>query len=174
MSAVTAIRAGDPIGAALAADPDGVLERIAETASVAMREVLDRLGAPQAVRIEGTLFQEVWAELAGWGPIMFIVHTRDGVFETKGSLPHGTLARGYFNVHGDSPIGGHLRADRCAAIYLVDRPFFKRRSCSVQFVSVDGDVMFKVFVARDAERNLDPKQLAAFETLRRAHAQAAG
>lgn len=53
-----------------------------------------------------------------------------------------------------------------AAIYFVDRPFFGRRSCSVQFINVDGEAMFKVFVGRDESRNMRPEQLARFERLR--------
>jgi putative heme iron utilization protein len=57
-------------------------------------------------------------------------------------------------------------ADRCRSIYFVDRPFFGKRSCSLQFVSLDGDATFKVFVARAADRSLDPRQLGLFEELR--------
>ena len=103
---------------------------------------------------------------------MFIVHTEDGVFETKAALPPGESGRGYFNIHGDSPIGGHIRADRCAAIYFIDRPFFKRRSCSLQFVNFAGGAMFKVFVARDEKRELLGEQLERFERLREAEAAA--
>lgn len=162
-------RPGDPgaaIRAALAEKPDGVLETVAEACGATMQDVLAELGPDQALRIEGALFEEIWAELTAWGEIMFIVHTRDGVFEVSGALPPGSSGRGYFNIHGDSPIGGHLRADRCASIWLVDRPFFGRRSCSVQFVNGEGGVMFKVFVARMPDRTLEPTQLARFEALK--------
>ena len=102
---------------------------------------------------------------------MFIVHTRNGVFETRGALPNGTHGRGYFNIHGDSPIGGHLNIARCAAIYFVDRPFFGRRSCSIQFIDSDGEAMFKVFAGRDASRALLPDHVAKFEALRAVHAR---
>jgi putative heme iron utilization protein len=36
----------------------------------------------------------------------------------------------------------------------------------VQFISGDGQAMFKVFVARDEAKNLKPDQLARFEKLR--------
>jgi len=97
--------------------------------------------------------------------VTFIVHTEDGVFETKAPLPPGSEARGYFNIHGESPLGGHLRIARCAAIYFVDRPFFGRRSCSLQFVNIDG--------GRDEKRELLADQLARFERLRDAETNAA-
>ncbi|HYH70855.1 MAG TPA: heme utilization cystosolic carrier protein HutX [Methyloceanibacter sp.] len=154
----------DGVRADLAGKPDGVLETVAERHDVPLQAVLDCLPAP---RVPGERFAEIWRELTAWGEVMFLVHTRDGVFECKTRLPPGEAGRGYFNIHGpDSPLGGHLRADRCRWIYFVDRPFFGKRSCSLQFVSVDGDAMFKVFVARAAGRSLDPRQLALFEDLR--------
>jgi hypothetical protein len=45
-------------------------------------------------------------------------------------------------------------------------PFFGRRSCSLQFINLDGGAMFKVFVRRDEKRELLPDQLARFERLR--------
>jgi len=154
------------IRADLAEKPDGVLEALAEKHQTSMRTVYEALGNDQAVRVDGGRFDDLWADLTGWGVVLFLVHTRDGVFEIKASLPKGEHGRGYFNIHGDSPLGGHLRADRCESIWFVDRAFFGRRSCSLVFVSVDGDAMFKVFVGRDAERNLDASQLAKFEALR--------
>lgn len=168
---MTAAEAG-PAGAAsriaadLAAKPDGVLEELARRHDASMRVVLDCLGSEQASSAPGEAFEAIWADLTAWGEVMFIVHTEDGVFECAGALSEGSPGRGYFNIHGDSPIGGHLRADRCAAIYFVDRPFFGRRSCSLQFVNHDGGVMFKVFVGRGPERVLKPDQVARFEALR--------
>lgn len=159
----------DAIDAALAAKPDGVLESVASEHGASMEAVLRRLPAGQAIFAPGDAFVAVWQALVGFGDVVFIVHTQDGVFETKATLPEGSLARGYFNVHGAGPLSGHLRADRCKAICFVDRPFFGRRSCSVQFINTDGGVMFKVFVARDAERNLSPEQTARFEALRQSY-----
>ncbi len=156
------------IRASLEAEPDGVLDELARRHGVPLRDVLDLLPAGAALRAPGTRFAEIWGELTQWGAMVFIVHSADGVFETKASLPPGSLGRGYFNIHGDSPLGGHIRADRCAAIYFVDRPFFKRRSCSLQFINADGDSMFKVFVARDEQRELLADQRKRFERLREA------
>lgn len=157
----------DPLDALrrdLAERPDGVLEALAERHGVPLRAVLDALPGGQAVPLS-LGFAEAWAELGAWGTVMLIVHTRDGVFEIRTPLPPGEPGRGSFNVHGDGPFGGHLRAERCAAIYRVDRPFFGRRSCSVVFLNLEGEAMFKVFVARGPDRTLDPAQLARFEAL---------
>ncbi|WP_112662768.1 heme utilization cystosolic carrier protein HutX [Microvirga flavescens] len=146
--------------------PDGILEAVAEKHGVPLLTVLECLGENAASPVAGGDFESVWNELTAWGDITFVVHTRDGVFETKGSLPNGETGRGYFNVHGASPISGHIKADRCSLIYLVDRPFFGKRSCSVQFINEDGEAMFKVFVGRNEDRSLKGDQLARFETLR--------
>lgn len=159
------------VKAALAEKPDGVLESLAEQHGVSYRAVLECLAPAQRHVADGAAFEALWRELTAWGPVMFIVHTVNGVFETKAPLPPGTLGRGYFNIHGDSPIGGHLRSDRCAAIYFIDRPFFGRRSLSIQFIDRDGDAMFKVFAARDASRELLPDQVRCFQALRDTHAR---
>jgi len=162
------------IRADLAARPDGVLETIAEAHGVPLRSVLDCLDPDNAMQVPGDLFEEVWSDLTTWGDITFVVHTRDGVFECKGGVPPGSMGRGYFNIHGDSPIGGHLRVDRCRAIYFIDRLFFGRRSCSVQFVNEDGGVMFKIFVGRGEDRSLREDQLVRFETLRACYGKGPG
>jgi heme iron utilization protein len=156
----------------LAEQADGVLDDVARRHGVPLRVVLDLLPSAAARQAPGARFVEIWNELTGWGSVTFIVHTEDGVFETKAPLPPGSEARGYFNIHGESPLGGHIRAARCAAIYFVDRPFFGRRSCSIQFINVDGGAMFKVFVGRDEKRELIPDQLARFEQLREAETAA--
>lgn len=165
-SASRANGSADAVRNALSENPDGVLETIAGEHSVTYRTVLDCLPFENAAAAPAEQFDRIWQDLTTWGPVVFIVHTADGVFETACTIPPGSHGRGYFNIHGDSPLGGHLKIDRCAAIYFIDRPFFKRRSCSVQFINGDGQAMFKVFVARDEAKNLKPDQLARFEKLR--------
>jgi putative heme utilization carrier protein HutX len=154
------------IRAALAAKADGVLETIARQENVPLRAVLAELPAGEATFIEGSRFDEIWSELTGWGEVLFLVHTKDIVAEIEGSLPAGTHGQGYFNIHGDSPIGGHIKAANCTEIFLIDRAFHGRRSCSVQFFNGEGESMFKIFVRRDKERNLLTDQLQKFETLK--------
>jgi putative heme utilization carrier protein HutX len=105
--------------------------------------------------------------LTGWGEVLLIVHTPDIVLECAGSIPPGSFARGYYNLSGNSPIGGHLKAQNCAQIAFVSRPFMGRPSRSLQFFNASGEAMFKVFVRRDNERNLIAEQVARFEELRR-------
>jgi putative heme utilization carrier protein HutX len=156
----------EAIRASLKEQPDGVLDGVARGHAVPLRVVLDLLPGPAARAASGARFVDIWGDLVDWGPVTFIVHTDDGVFETKAPLAPGSEARGYFNIHRESPLGGHLRIARCAAIYFVDRPLFGRRSCSLQFLNIDGGAMFKVFVGRDEKRELLADQLVRFERLR--------
>ncbi len=155
----------DKLAARLARNPDGVLETLAAEHGVTVRDATAMLG-PQRVRwAQATRFDEVFADLAAWGELLFLVHTPNIVLEVKGALPPGEHGRGYFNLHGAGPIGGHLKADRCAAIAFVRRPFFGSDSASIQFFDGDGAAMFKVFVRRAPDRQLDREQLERFEAL---------
>jgi putative heme utilization carrier protein HutX len=94
------------------------------------------------------------------------VQTPDIVFEVPGHMPEGMEGHGWFNIHGDSPIGGHIKKDNCATITFVDRAFHGRRSLSVWFMNAGGSAMFKLFVRRDDNKELLADQLSKFEALR--------
>jgi putative heme utilization carrier protein HutX len=152
--------------AALAEKPDGIVESIAATAEVTPAEILEILPKGSAVIAPKESFLDIWNELATWGIVLFLVHTEDVVAEIDGSLPLGSEGHGWFNIHGDSPIGGHIKKDNCASITFVDRAFHGRRSCSIWFMNQKGGAMFKIFVHRDEARELEADQLAKFEALR--------
>lgn len=160
----------EKVRAALAVKPDGVIEAVAREHGVSTLAVLEATPEEQRRLIAAERFEALWQELSTWGTVLFIVHTPDIVLECEGSLPIGSFGHGYYNIHGDSPIGGHIKAGNCKAIYLVDRQFHGRRSCSVQFFNDAGEAMFKVFVRRDEARELLPDQVARFEALKRSFA----
>jgi putative heme utilization carrier protein HutX len=144
-----------PLAERLAQNADGILEQIARDYSVSTFEVVRALPADHRTIVAGSLFEKIFAELTGWGEVLFIVHTPDIVLECAGRIPPGSFGRGYFNIHGDSPIGGHLKADNCTRIAFVSRPF-----------NGAGEAMFKIFVRRDDKRELLPEQVARFDALR--------
>ncbi|MDH4441905.1 MAG: heme utilization cystosolic carrier protein HutX [Rhizobium sp.] len=154
--------------AALAEKPDGVIEQIAAHAEVTPAEVLAVLPQGAAVVVPAARWEPIWTDLSSWGDILMIVHTEDIVLEVEGALPNGSEGHGWFNIHGDSPIGGHIRKERCQSIAFVDREFHGRRSCSVWFMNAEGKAMFKIFVRRDKERALIAEQVTRFEALRQA------
>jgi heme iron utilization protein len=146
---------------------DGVLEQIARECGVSTFAVARALPAEHRSIVAGARFEEIMQALTQWGEVLFIVHTPDIVLECAGKIPPGSFARGYYNLHGDSPISGHLKAENCTHIVFVSRPFMGRPSRSLQFFNGAGEAMFKVFVRRDAERNLLPDQVQRFDALRR-------
>lgn len=150
----------------LAENADGVLEQIARDYEVSTFEVVRALPDEHKTIVPGTRFGAVMQALTTWGEVLLVVHTRDIVIECAGPIPPGSFARGYYNLHGNSPIGGHLRAESCAHIAFVSRPFMGRPSRSLQFFNGSGEAMFKVFVRRDRERNLLADQVVRFEELR--------
>jgi len=150
----------------LAKNPDGVLERIATEHGVSTKDVVAALPEAHQTFVSGDRFQDVMSDLEHWGEVLLIVHTQDVVLECVGRIPAGTIGHGYFNLHGDSPIGGHIRYEACTSIAFVSRPFMGRPSCSIQFFNGAGEAMFKIFVRRDPERNLLKDQVARFEALR--------
>lgn len=158
----------------LAANPDGIVEQIARDYGVSPLDVVREMPAEHRVLIDGSRFEEIMSAITSWGRILFIVHTPDIVLECSGELPPGTVGRGYFNMHGDSPIGGHIKFENCQAIAFVSRPFMGRQSCSVQFFNGQGEAMFKIFVRRDEKRELVAEQLAEFNSLKERYATHSG
>ena len=172
MSATTAISdtgtaARPPLVERLRQSADGILDQIAREYGVSTFEVVRALPEEHRTIVPGARFEDTLRALTEWGEVLFIVHTPDIVLECAGKVPPGSTARGYFNLHGDSPIGGHIKADNCAHIAFVMRPFMGRPSRSLQFFNGAGEAMFKIFVRRDSERNLIPEQVDRFEALRR-------
>jgi putative heme utilization carrier protein HutX len=156
----------EPLHERLADNPDGIVERIAREYGVSTFAVVEALPPIHRTIIKGELFADVMKDLESWGEVLFIVHTPDIVLECAGSIPPGSFGRGYYNIHGDSPIGGHIRAEACTQIVFLSRPFMGRQSMSIQFFNGDGEAMFKVFVRRDEKRELKADQVAKFEAMR--------
>jgi putative heme utilization carrier protein HutX len=163
--AAQATAALPPLAERLKQSADGILEQIARDYAVSTFDVVRALPPEHRVIVAGGKFEDVLADLTTWGEVLFIVHTADIVLECAGRIPPGSFARGYFNLHGDSPIGGHIKAANCTHIAFVSRPFMGRPSCSLQFFNGAGEAMFKIFVRRDKERNLLPEQVQRFSTL---------
>ncbi len=150
----------------LAKNADGILEQIARDYGVSTFEAVEALPEAHRAIISGGEFERVLGALTTWGPVVFIVHTPDIVLECEGPIPPGTFARGYFNLHGDSPIGGHIKAENCKNIAFVMRPFMGRESRSVQFFNTAGEAIFKIFVRRDEARELIAEQVKLFDELK--------
>jgi len=157
-----------PLTQRMAMNADGVLEDIARTYCVSTLDVVHALPAANRKIVTGDHLEPLLDDGTSWGPILLIVHTPDLVLECEGPLPSGSYGRGYFNLQGESPISGHIRASRCREIAFVSRPFMGRESRSIQFFNFDGDSMFKIFVRREQNRDLVAEQVARFDALKAA------
>ena len=104
---------------------------------------------------------EVYYEL---GKVTLVMNTPDVIMEFSGVLPNGKLSHGFYNFTYNSPLHGHLRASHCKSVYLVERPFMKRQTVSLQFINEAGHAMFKVFAGRDEKGELVAEQLAAMRS----------
>ena len=155
-----------PLNERMAANADGIIEQIAKEYGTSTLAVIKALPPEHRTLARGEDFARILEAIGTWGEILFIVHTPDIVLECEGTLPPGSFGRGYYNIHGESPISGHIRADNCTQIAFVSRPFMGRASCSVQFFNAGGEAMFKIFVRRDAARELIADQVTAFNALR--------
>jgi putative heme utilization carrier protein HutX len=165
MTSLETVDARAKLAERLSANPDGVIEALAREHGVTTLAATRMLPAANARFAPGSAFADIMAALTAWGEVLFIVHTPNIVLECRGAVPPGEFGRGYYNLHGESPIGGHIKAERCEAVAFVRRPFMGRDSCSIQFFDRDGDAMFKVFVRRGEDRSLDQDQVQEFEAL---------
>jgi putative heme utilization carrier protein HutX len=155
----------EAIRAAIAANPMGALEDIAAAANTQPGAVLDHLPADEVSLAPGSAFVEVMRDLTDWGDVTVVLNTGPVIFEAKGVVPRGSIGRGFYNLHG-APIGGHIKADACDRVAFVSRKFMGVETHSIQFYTAGGACMFKVYLGRDADRQMHPDQIARFTALR--------
>lgn len=153
-----------PLSEFLATQPDGTLEQIARDYQVSPLDVVRAL--PQRLLTGAEQFDRIWDSMTEWGDVTVLVHTADIILEHQGPLPSGFHRHGYFNLRNKQGLSGHIRAQHCQAIALLERPFMGMATASVQFFNQQGDIMLKVFVGRDEHRQLRADGLAAFHQLR--------
>ncbi|MCC7348731.1 MAG: heme utilization cystosolic carrier protein HutX [Variibacter sp.] len=165
MNEAVAVSELDRVRQELAAKPDGVLEAVASAHGVPLQRVVECLPADQWKRISGEHFIDVMQDIAGWGGIIFIVHSKDAIVEFEGPLPGGSSGHGFYNLKGGGGLSGHLRATNCRAIVFLRRLFMGTPTMSVQFFNADGEAMFKIFVGRDESRRLKADQVERFSAL---------
>lgn len=149
----------------LAENGDGVLEAVAAEHGVSLQTVVECLSPAMWTRIDGAHFVDVMMDIASWGDITLLSHTKDAILEFSGPLPQGRVGHGLYNLKGGSALSGHLRHEHCKAMIFLRRPFMGTETASVQFFNAAGEAMFKIFVGRDERRQLRPEQLARFAAL---------
>jgi hypothetical protein len=120
-----------------------------------------------ALALPGSRAVEVLEALTSWGDLVTIVLHGGCVFEFKGPFPGGSVARGHYNLDGELPgFHGHLRLDAINHIGFQDRPHAGRIAHALTFNDHARSNLFKVFLGRDADGDIYPQQMEAYETLR--------
>ena len=147
----------------LKTEPDGTLEAIASQYNTTLQEVVKNL--PSHTLAAGDKFDTVWDTVAEWGKVTTLVHTADVILEFTGELPSGFHRHGYFNLRGKKGMTGHIKAENCTHIALVERKFMAMDTASILFFNAEGSAMFKIFLGRDDHRQLLSEQVDAFRTL---------
>lgn len=147
----------------LKTEPDGTLEAIAGQYNTTLQEVVKHL--PSHTLVAGDKFDTVWDTVCEWGKVTTLVHSADVILEFTGELPSGFHRHGYFNLRGKKGMTGHIKAENCTHIALVERKFMAMDTASILFFNAAGNAMFKIFLGRDDHRQLLAEQVDAFRTL---------
>lgn len=147
----------------LKTEPDGTLEAIAEQYNTTLLEVVKNLPSPTVV--SGDKFDTVWDTVCEWGNVTTLVHTADVILEFSGELPSGFHRHGYFNLRGKHGMSGHIKAENCTHIALIERKFMGMDTASILFFNKEGSAMLKIFLGRDDHRQLLSEQVSAFHAL---------
>ncbi|HGK7507719.1 heme utilization cystosolic carrier protein HutX [Kluyvera cryocrescens] len=147
----------------LKTEPDGTLEAIAGQYNTTLLEVVKHL--PSHTLVAGDKFDTVWDTVCEWGKVTTLVHSADVILEFTGELPSGFHRHGYFNLRGKKGMTGHIKAENCTHIALVERKFMAMDTASILFFNAAGNAMFKIFLGRDDHRQLLAEQVDAFRKL---------
>jgi putative heme utilization carrier protein HutX len=147
----------------LLTEPDGTLEAIADRYQTSLLEVVQNHPSPTLV--SGESFDAVWETVSEWGKVTTLVHTADVILEFTGELPSGFHRHGYFNLRGKKGMTGHIKAENCRHIALIERKFMGMDTASILFFNQAGSAMFKIFLGRDEHRQLLADQVSAFRAL---------
>lgn len=150
-------------------NPGQVLEMLAAQNQCSFEDVIRCLPEENVRQTEGSRIIEILQAVAAWDEsVTFIAHTPDAIVEVSGKLPNGKVGRGFYNFdhpETDGGVHGHIYYENCASIYLLERPFMGKATCSLNFINRNGGAMFKIFVGRDEAGELKQHQIEAMRKL---------
>ena len=155
----------ETVRAKLQENPGVMLEALARNSGLSMAELIELLPGGMWKRTDGSRFIEIMQILSKLGKMTLVMNTPDVIMEFSGNIPTGSENHGFYNLDVKSPIHGHLRAQTCKSVYLVERPFMKSQTVSIQFMNESGEAMFKVFAGRDEKRELIAGQVEALRSI---------
>lgn len=117
--------------------------------------------------MQGTQAEALMRELSGWGNTTTIILHSECVFEFKGTFPQGDLSEGFYNLNSHSSgFGGHINLNVIDSIAFQSRTHRGHESHAFVFQDRYGDAIFKVFLGRDTDGNLLPKQVENFNKIK--------
>lgn len=150
-------------------NPGQVLEMLAAQNQCSFEDVIRCLPEENVRQTEGSRIVEILQAVAAWNEsVTFIAHTPDAIVEVSSKLPNGKVGRGFYNFdhpETDGGVHGHIYYENCASIYLLERPFMGKATCSLNFINRNGSAMFKIFVGRDEAGELKQHQIEAMRKL---------
>ena len=104
----------------------------------------------------GSDFESVWAAIAEWEKITFIVTAHGNVIEVETKLVTGKAAMGYYNLMGGkSPLQGHFKYGDISEIGFVTMPFMGRESHFAAFFTTSGEVAYSMYVGREKHKLIE-------------------
>ena len=128
-------------------------------------KVLEALNGRGSVRVFGK--EEVlplFKDLVGLGVMLVLVEHQGCVFEIKTHFPDGAEGHGYYNfkLEQETGISGHMDIKNISHVAVVSETFHNMESKNWWFIHENGEVMFKVYLGRNADRSLKENQLEVF------------
>lgn len=129
--------------------------------------VLSALPPDKAIGTPGSAFVEVWKSLQDWDRALTLVLKGGHVFEIFGRVQPGAPSKTsqYYNLeYPAAGLGGHLRPDLIAAIYVVSVPTREGPLRGVSFIDAKGDNAFNVFLLENQQPTA--AEVAQFEKTR--------
>ncbi len=91
---------------------------MAQELGVSEKEIIRCLPGDMVKEVSKDRFDEIIAEVSGWGIVTVIVQNESTILKVKAPFPVGTYGHGYYNLKSkDSPIGGNIKVDDLSAIF---------------------------------------------------------
>lgn len=166
MPSIAALADRAELSASLRANPGQILESMAERHGCSLADAVESLPTEMWCRCSGSRLVNMLQQIAGWNsPVTVIMHSADAIMEFSGPLPPGEERAGFYNLIGRHGLHGHIRAQNCSAIYLIERPFMGKDTASLLFCNADGAAMFKIFAGREPSGALLQPQVKALRVL---------
>lgn len=154
----------------IAEEPHQTTLALAKSLNIAEGTLIKLLPAEWVTVWPASNVEELLQSLAGWGDLTTIVESCGSIFEFKGGLPAGRIARGYYNLMGNTGLQGHLLLGTVDSVALLSKPLMGMESHAFVFITASGECAFKIYLGRDADRRLLPEQVIRFQLWRQAPA----